>query len=79
MFQEPPGCKALPDEAAGQPRLGQEPDLLFIAKANLRRLEEGLVRGPTDLVVGIVSPESEWRGRYDKFRGNAAGGVPEYW
>ncbi|HEX2913756.1 MAG TPA: Uma2 family endonuclease [Chloroflexia bacterium] len=58
---------------------GREPDLLFIAKANLRRLEEGLVRGPADLVVEIVSPESEWRDRHDKFREYAAGGVPEYW
>ncbi|MEI6044676.1 MAG: Uma2 family endonuclease [Chloroflexota bacterium] len=58
---------------------GREPDLLFVAKANLSRLENGLVRGPADLVVEVVSPESEWRDRHDKFQEYAAGGVPEYW
>ncbi len=58
---------------------GREPDLLFLAKANLSRLENGLVRGPADLAVEVVSPESEWRDRHDKFQEYAAGGVPEYW
>ncbi len=58
---------------------GREPDLLFLAKAKLSRLENGLVRGAADLVVEVVSPESEWRDRHDKFQEYAAGGVPEYW
>jgi Uma2 family endonuclease len=64
---------------SGKRGSGREPDLLFVAKANLNRLENGLVRGPADLVVEIISPESEWRDRYDKFQEYAAGGVPEYW
>lgn len=58
---------------------GCEPDLLFITKSNLTRLEKGLVRGPADLVIEVISPESEWRDRYDKFQEYAAGGVGEYW
>jgi Uma2 family endonuclease len=38
-----------------------------------------LVRGPADLVIEVISPESEWRDRYDKFQEYAAGGVQEYW
>lgn len=63
----------------GKKGSGREPDLLFLAKSNLSRLEKGLVRGPADLVVEVVSPESEWRDRYDKFQEYAAGGVNEYW
>ena len=58
---------------------GREPDLMFLAKANLDRLENGLVRGPADLAVEITSPESEWRDRFTKFQEYSAGGVPEYW
>jgi Uma2 family endonuclease len=63
----------------GKKGSGREPDLLFVAKTNLPRLENGLVRGPADLVVEVISPESEWRDRYDKFQEYAVGGVSEYW
>ncbi len=58
---------------------GREPDVMFVAKANLGRLESGLLRGPADLVVEIISPESQWRDRHEKFQEYAAGGVSEYW
>lgn len=63
----------------GKKGSGREPDLLFVAKTHLSRLEKGLVRGPADLVVEVISPESEWRDRYDKFQEYSAGGVEEYW
>jgi Uma2 family endonuclease len=64
---------------AGKRGSGREPDLMFLAKANLARLESGLVRGPVDLAFEIISPESEWRDRHTKFQEYAAGGVQEYW
>jgi Uma2 family endonuclease len=63
----------------GKQGAGREPDVMFLAKANLGRLEKGLVRGPADLAVEVVSPESYERDRIDKFAEYAAGGVPEYW
>lgn len=63
----------------GKQGSGREPDLIFLAKAHLSRREKGLIRGPADLAVEIISPESEWRDRHTKFREYAAGGVPEYW
>ena len=58
---------------------GREPDLLFVAQANLGRLKETYLDGPADLVVEIVSPESAGRDRGEKFYEYARGGVPEYW
>jgi Uma2 family endonuclease len=58
---------------------GREPDLLFIATAHLDRLKETMIDGPADLVVEVVSPESDQRDRSEKFREYEAGGVPEYW
>ena len=62
-----------------QIRRGREPDLLFVATANLTRLTETQLKGPADLVVEIVSPESQTRDRKVKFREYALAGVPEYW
>jgi Uma2 family endonuclease len=64
---------------SGKKESGREPDLLFLAKANLGRLENGLVRGPGDLAVEVVSPESQERDRVTKFHEYRLGGVPEYW
>ena len=58
---------------------GREPDLLFVAQANLGRLKETCLDGPADLVVEIVSSESAGRDRGEKFYEYARGGVPEYW
>ncbi|HYN86899.1 MAG TPA: Uma2 family endonuclease, partial [Ardenticatenaceae bacterium] len=58
---------------------GREPDLIFVATANLDRLKNTFLDGPADLVIEIVSPESIARDRGDKFVEYEAGGVPEYW
>jgi Uma2 family endonuclease len=58
---------------------GREPDLVFVAQEHLDRLKETYLEGPADLVVEIVSPESEGRDRGEKFYEYARGGVPEYW
>ena len=58
---------------------GREPDVLFVAKEHLDRLQETYLDGPADLVVEIISPESIGRDRGEKFKEYAEGGVPEYW
>lgn len=58
---------------------GREPDLLFIANHNLSRLKRTYLDGPADLVVEIVSPESQARDRGDKFYEYQEAGVLEYW
>ena len=58
---------------------GREPDLLFVAREHLDRLQATHLDGPADLVVEIISPESAGRDRGEKFYEYAQGGVPEYW
>ena len=58
---------------------GREPDLLFIQREHLARLNPTYLDGPADLVVEIVSPESVSRDRGEKFYEYAEGGVSEYW
>lgn len=58
---------------------GREPDLLFVASEHADRLRETYVDGPADLVVEIVSPESDARDRSVKVAEYEAAGIPEYW
>lgn len=60
-------------------RSGREPDVLFIAKEHLERLKRTYLDGPADLVVEIISPESEERDRSSKFYEYQDAGVSEYW
>lgn len=57
----------------------REPDLLFVATAHLDRLKTTYVDGPADLVIEVVSPESDLRDRATKFLEYEAAGIPEYW
>ncbi|MEZ4657293.1 MAG: Uma2 family endonuclease [Caldilineaceae bacterium] len=57
----------------------REPDLLFVASENLERFGDAKLEGPADLVVEIISPESEIRDTVDKLREYEAEGVREYW
>lgn len=58
---------------------GRSPDVLFVATENLGRLKKTHLRGPADLVVEIISPESRERDRVTKFGEYEQGGVREYW
>lgn len=58
---------------------GREPDVLFVATAHLGRLQPTYLDGPADLVVEIISPESEGRDRGKKYYEYQDNGVPEYW
>lgn len=57
----------------------RSPDILFLERANVTRLQRTYLDGPADLVVEIVSPESRTRDRGDKFYEYEQGGVREYW
>lgn len=58
---------------------GREPDILFVAKKNLKKVKPTFIDGAADLVIEIISPESRARDRGDKFYEYEAGGVKEYW
>lgn len=60
-------------------RRGREPDLLFVCKENVVRLQNSYLDGPADLAIEIVSPESALRDRGAKYAEYEAGGVREYW
>jgi Uma2 family endonuclease len=57
----------------------REPDLLFVATANLGRVEKKYLNGPADMVVEIIGPESRGRDRGEKFYEYEEAGIPEYW
>lgn len=58
---------------------GREPDILFIARERLDRIQYSYLDGPADLVVEIISPDSRARDRGEKFYEYEQGGVREYW
>ena len=58
---------------------GREPDILFVAREHLERLEDTYLNGPADLVVEIISPDSRARDRGEKFYEYEEGDVREYW
>jgi len=60
-------------------RSGREPDVMFVAREHLGRLQQTHLDGPADLAVEILSPESRSRDRGEKFYEYEEGGVREYW
>lgn len=62
-----------------QPPRGREPDIFFVAKANVGRITKQYLDGPADLAVEIISPESTTRDRRAKFYEYETAGVREYW
>jgi Uma2 family endonuclease len=58
---------------------GREPDILFLATEHAARYKQTFLDGPADLVIEIISPDSETRDRADKLREYEEAGIPEYW
>jgi Uma2 family endonuclease len=58
---------------------GREPDVLFVQTGRLHLLTRNYLDGPADLVIEIVSPESEKRDRKVKFAEYQVAGIREYW
>lgn len=65
--------RIIPDEK------GREPDILFVAQENLKRITEKELQGPADIVVEVISEESVKRDQQEKFHEYQQGGVREYW
>jgi Uma2 family endonuclease len=73
VLQTPMVMKPAPDFPA------REPDLQVILPDNFDIIEENQVAGAANLVVEIVSPESQRRDRVEKFGEYERAGVREYW
>jgi len=58
---------------------GREPDLLFVKQEHLDRLRPTYLNGAADVVVEIISPESQIRDRGAKLIEYEEAGIPEYW
>ena len=57
----------------------REPDLMVVFKERTSIIKRTSIEGPADLVVEVVSPESDERDHGIKLIEYEAGGVPEYW
>lgn len=56
-----------------------QPDILFIAKDNLKVITKKCIEGVPDLVVEIISPSSFYRDQVEKKELYERFGVKEYW
>jgi len=56
-----------------------EPDIAFVAKDRLTSKRRGFFKGPPDLAIEIVSPESVERDYHEKKAKYEKEGVREYW
>src|SRR5689334_11489142 len=52
---------------------------MFISETNRGRIRRTVVEGAPDLIVEIVSPDSQNRDRRDKYLEYGDAGVREYW
>jgi len=55
------------------------PDVWFVAESRRHLLRESHIEGPPDLVIEIVSPDSQSRDWREKYLEYQAAGVREYW
>jgi Uma2 family endonuclease len=55
------------------------PDLLFVARTRQSLIKQNHVEGAPDLIIEIVSPESQSRDRRSKYSEYEKAGVREYW
>ena len=62
-----------------RPRRQRMPDLYVVGNDKMDRLADQHFRGPPDLIIEIVSPDSRHRDAVEKLAEYAAAGVPEYW
>lgn len=60
-------------------RQRRTPDVLFVSSSRRRIIKEYFIDGPPDMVMEIVSPESQVRDWHDKYIAYELSGVKEYW
>lgn len=58
---------------------GREPDLHLVLSDRAEIIRDTMTEGPADVVIEIVSKESQTRDRIDKYDECEAAGVREYW
>lgn len=58
---------------------GREPDIIVLLNEHLDRFKETYLDGPADLVIEVISKESQTRDRGDKYAEYEESGVTEYW
>jgi len=68
-----------PADVVLDPENTVQPDLIFVANANLGIIQHRAIFGTPDLLVELISPSSVRRDRYDKKDLYARFGVKEYW
>jgi Uma2 family endonuclease len=56
-----------------------EPDIFFVSNRRLHQVKRGGLKGPPDLAIEVVSPESVDRDYNKKRKQYEDYGVPEYW
>lgn len=61
----------------GQP--ARQPDIQILLEDSLHRVQKNSIEGPADLIVEVVSTESQHRDHFEKRQEYEAGGVREYW
>lgn len=61
------------------PSQRRSPDLLFVTRGRADIIQAQHVDGAPDLILEIVSPQSQSRDRRDKYLAYEAAGVREYW
>ena len=60
-------------------RSSREPDLIFVAKANVSRIKRTYLDGAPDVVIEILSPSTRHIDRGEKYYEYEEAGVREYW
>ena len=63
----------------GELRRRRSPDIIFISNRQMRMVRTAHFEGAPDLVVEVVSPESQSRDRREKYIEYQTAGVKEYW
>ncbi|MGD0464106.1 MAG: Uma2 family endonuclease [Tepidisphaeraceae bacterium] len=60
-------------------RTWRSPDIMFVSKSRFSKFHPTYLDGAPDLIVEIVSPDSEARDWRDKYIAYESSGVREYW
>jgi Uma2 family endonuclease len=60
-------------------RASRQPDLMILLAQHIDRFTDDRLEGPADVVIEVVSDDSDIRDRRDKLVEYEAAGVPEYW
>jgi Uma2 family endonuclease len=57
----------------------RNPDILFVSRSRRQIIEQTYIDGPPDLIIEVVSPDSQVRDWHDKYLAYETSGVREYW